>query len=57
MYFFDPISAIIAIVGALLTLLILWAVIRNAVRTALRDHQEWLGSGGNPDLKNPPKLS
>ncbi|WP_349898181.1 hypothetical protein [Parafrigoribacterium soli] len=29
-----------------ITLWILWAIIRSAVRRALRDHQEWLEGRG-----------
>lgn len=34
----------IIIVG--ISLLIFWAIIRSAVRRALRDHQQWLESRG-----------
>jgi hypothetical protein len=54
---------ILVIVGFLLNLLLFWAIIRNAVRSALRDHQEWLdkrtapGLTAPPSLPKPPKLS
>jgi Flp pilus assembly protein TadB len=40
------IGAAVSIVIIAVVLLIWWAVIRSAVRRALRDHQEWLEQRG-----------
>jgi len=43
-FFFLPV--LIYLVVAVIALWILWAIIRSAVRRALRDHQEWLEARG-----------
>lgn len=43
-FFFLPV--LIYLVVVVLALWILWAIIRSAVRKALRDHQEWLEARG-----------
>jgi hypothetical protein len=40
------VAVAVYIVIVLVGLLIAWAVIRSAVRRALRDHQEWLEQRG-----------
>jgi hypothetical protein len=39
-------SVAIYVVLAVIVVWILWAIIRSAVRRALRDHQEWLEARG-----------
>jgi uncharacterized membrane protein len=43
---FVLLSILIYVVTAVIILWILWAIIRSAVRRALRDHQEWLEECG-----------
>jgi uncharacterized membrane protein len=43
---FVLLSILIYVVTAVIILWILWAIIRSAVRRALRDHQEWLEERG-----------
>ena len=40
------IGIIVYLVVVAIGLLILWAIIRSAVKRALRDHQEWLEARG-----------
>jgi len=39
-------SILLYVVSTVIGLWILWAIIRSAVRRALRDHQEWLEGRG-----------
>ncbi|WP_349904628.1 hypothetical protein [Parafrigoribacterium humi] len=43
---FVLLSILIYVVTAVIILWIVWAIIRSAVRRALRDHQEWLEERG-----------